>query len=74
MTRAEAEKVAAVLAVRKERADREVAAYEQFRMDQQLALAEASASRTNVVINNYMETPGKDRPAAMVSSLSGGLS
>lgn len=65
MTRAEAEKVAAVLAVRKERADREVAAYEQFRMDQQLALAEASASRTNVVINNYMETPGKDRPAAM---------
>lgn len=74
MTRAEAEKVAAVLAVRKERADREVAAYEQFRMDQQLALAEASASRTNVVINNYVETPGKDRPAGMVSALSGGLS
>ena len=71
MTRAEAEKVAAVLAVRKERADREVAAYEQFRMDQQIALAEAS--RTQVVINNYMETPGKDRPASVVSTVSGGV-
>lgn len=74
MTRAEAGRVAAVLAVRKERADRELVAYEQFRMDQQLALAEASASRTHVVINNYMETPGKDRPAAVVSALRGGFS
>ncbi len=73
MTRAETAKVAALLGVRKQRADRELVAYEQFRMDRQLALAEASAPRPRTVINNYMGTPGRDQPTGMGVAQSRGV-
>ena len=73
MTRAERGKVAAVLSVRKERADREFAAYQQFKADQQIALAEASAQKSYTVINNYMGLPGKGQATAMASPQGGGI-
>lgn len=67
MTRAEAAKVAAVMLARKQRADRELVAYEQFRMDQQLALPEAAASRTNVVIHRHPGNAEKGQPAVIAA-------
>lgn len=74
MTRAETEKVAAVLAARKQQAQREFAGYQQFKIDQQMALAEASAPRSYTVINNYMGNPEKRQPSATAyTNTSGGM-
>jgi len=58
LTRKEIFRVRAVLAARKARADREAALYEQFKFQQKLALAEASAPKTYVYLNGQPPANG----------------
>ncbi len=68
-TRAEYARVCAVLAARKARENREIARYEQYKMEQKIALAEASAGRTYVVING--DLPTNAMPTRLSAAASG---
>ena len=59
LTRKEIAKVKAVLVARKARADREAALYEQFKFQQKLALAEASAPKTYIYMNGQPPAGGE---------------